>query len=316
MNHLLPSTADPTLLDCLRCYFEHKPLKLRTKSQYEAVLRRCFPDWLYRGINSITRRDVEERHKELSLRGKYQANFAGRVLRALYIFAEGYYVDADGEPIIKNPMKIMSAKNLWNKETRRQRRITAEQMPRFFNALLLMPNRHAADYILFLLLTGARRSEAAQLLWSDIDLNRGTATAKDTKSRRDHVFPLCDVLWSLLKMRFVERCPAQSDPVFTAPNGVDAISRYDRSHLFITGVSGVVFCLHDLRRTVASVAVETGTHLYSIKRILNHSIDLGGWTEGYVVADQEHLRSCVQVIADTILSQAGIDKRELIKKLK
>jgi integrase len=52
-----------------------------------------------------------------------------------------------------------------------------------------------------LILTGLRRSEAAQLQWGDIDLKGRTLTVRDTKNREDHTLPLSDRLLELLKLR-------------------------------------------------------------------------------------------------------------------
>lgn len=317
MFNASPSLPNPTLLDCLRDYLNNKPLKLRTKAQYENVIRRCVPDWLYRPMSTITRKDIQDRHKQLTAHGPYQANFCARVLRALFLFAENFYTDPTGEPIIKsNPMRVMAAMDLWNKETRRQRRIKPDEMPRYFAALLTMPNKNAADYLLFLTLTGMRKNEATQLTWQNVDLNKGLATVPDTKSKRPHVFPLPDVLWSLLQSRYMQRnCPPGSEPVFVSFNGVDPISRYDKSYEYICSVTGLSFSPHDLRRGFTSTAVEAGVHLYSIKRLLNHAIDCDGWTGAYFVSDVENLRVAVQSVCDAILSQAGIDKKDLAKRL-
>lgn len=307
----------PILLDVLRDYINSKPIKARTKASYESVIRRCYGDWLYQQMTSISRRDVQDRHRLLTIKGAYQANLAARVLRALFAFAEYYYVDSKGEPLVPaNPMKVLTALELWNPETRRQRRITPDELPRWFNAVLSMPYRSGADWLLMLIFTGMRRNEATQLTFGDLDLHKGIVTVKDTKSNRPLVYPLPDVLWKLFQARFIERgCPPSTYPLFVSSNGVDPMSRYDRSYDYVCSVTGIRFSPHDLRRSFTSIATETGTHIYSIKRLLNHSNQDDGWTQGYYVQDVEHLRSCVQKICNEILRQSGMDRDELLSRL-
>ena len=60
--------------------------------------------------------------------------------------------------------------------------------------------------------------------------------------------------------------------------------------------SGVVFALHDLRRTFITIAESLGTPPYALKRLLNHRVDVDV-TGGYIVIDPERLRVPVEQIA-------------------
>lgn len=46
------------------------------------------------------------------------------------------------------------------------------------------------DYLVLLLLTGLRRTEALRLRWENVDLKAGTLCAVDTKNRSDHMLPM------------------------------------------------------------------------------------------------------------------------------
>ena len=64
--------------------------------------------------------------------------------------------------------------------------------------------------------------------------------------------------------------------------------------------SGVVFTLHDLRRTFITIAETYGHPAIALKRLLNHRVD-DDVTGGYIVIDPERLRLPVEQIADRIL---------------
>ena len=70
--------------------------------------------------------------------------------------------------------------------------------------------------------------------------------------------------------------------------------------------SGVPFCVHDLRRTFATIADSLDIPGYAVKALLNHK---GGSdvTAGYVVASTERLREPMQKICDYVLRCAGVE---------
>ena len=59
------------------------------------------------------------------------------------------------------------------------------------------------DYLIFLLLTGLRKNEAATLRWTDVDLEARTITirAECTKNKQEHCLPLTDFLILMLNQR-------------------------------------------------------------------------------------------------------------------
>ena len=151
-------------------------------------------------------------------------------------------------------------------------------------------NGLARDYLQLVLLTGLRRSEVLGLRWEDVDLVGRTLTVKDTKNHRDHPLPLPDYLAGLL-----ERMPRHGANVFEGSRGLSSARR-----------SGVPFCIHDLRRTFATIADSLDIPGYAVKALLNHK---GGSdvTAGYVVASVERLREPMQKITDYVLRCAGVE---------
>jgi integrase len=70
-------------------------------------------------------------------------------------------------------------------------------------------------------------------------------------------------------------------------------------------VSTVVFTLHDLRRTFATVAEGLDIAGYTLKRLLNHTIH-GDVTAGYIVTDVERLRGPMERISRFLCSAMGM----------
>ena len=76
-------------------------------------------------------------------------------------------------------------------------------MLRLTTALANHPERTSADAILFLLLTGARRSEALCATWDQFDLENGVwvKPSAHTKQRKTHRVPLSSPALALLRQR-------------------------------------------------------------------------------------------------------------------
>ena len=72
--------------------------------------------------------------------------------------------------------------------------------------------------------------------------------------------------------------------------------------------SGVMFTLHDLRRTFITMAESLGVPPNTIKRLVNHTMR-NDVTAGYIVSDIERLRGPMELIADGLLIAAELKLR-------
>ena len=141
------------------------------------------------------------------------------------------------------------------------------------------------DYLLFILLTGCRREEAAALRWSEVDLTGRAVTFLDTKNGTDFRLPLSDYLVDLLIWR---KRAAQSAFVFAGEGGTGHLVEPRRQMAKVVAMSGIEFTLHDLRRTFATIAESLDLSAYALKRLLNHKSG-SDVTAGYIVPDAERL---------------------------
>lgn len=124
--------------------------------------------------------------------------------------------------------------------------------------------------IFFAISTGLRMSNIINLMWYDVDLQRGllTVEAEDHKSQSRVVHPLCESVKNLL-IKLKNR--SQSPFVFTNDKQKKLLDLNRRVWYRIcekANLEGLRF--HDLRHNWASRHAEAGTDIIAIK-------ELGGW---------------------------------------
>jgi integrase len=297
-------------------------LRPTTLQGYKNLLNSCFEDWSSRPAIEITKDKVGARHLKLTQeRGPASADGAMRFLRSLLNFANGEYESADGIPLLPdNPVRRLSQTRAWHRAKRRTTVIRRDQLRSWFEGVLALksggsPDTQSAlvaDYLMLLILTGLRRSEAAQLRWSDVSLRAKTLTVRDTKNHEDHTLPLSDFLYDLLAAR--QRI---SGVGYVFPgSGVRGYLQEPRPQMNkVRERSGVPFHLHDLRRTFATVADSLDIPAYALKTLLNHKMRQDV-TAGYVIADVERLRVPMQRITDYVLRLAEIRHSAPVHDLK
>lgn len=293
-----------TLADAVKEYLATRDLKPRTVRDVTAAMG-SLETWKNRRLLDITPDAVVRRHRDLTKVSPARANVTMRYLRAVFNFAAEAYTAPDGSAVLTtNPVKRLSGLKAWNRVERRKTVVKKADLRPWFEAVLALPRATARDFLCLVLLTGLRRSEAEGLTWGQVDLTEKTLTipAAMNKARRDHVLPLGSYLLDLLKRR---KKAAAGDLVFADKLGRPFTnSRYALDA--VTKASGVSFCIHDLRRTFASVAESLDVSAYAVKRLLNHATN-SDVTAGYLAEsfDTDRLRGPMQRIEDTFLRLGG-----------
>jgi integrase len=164
------------------------------------------------------------------------------------------------------------------------------------------------DYLLLSLFTGLRRNEAATMKWSDIDLKAKTLTIPDTKNYQPHTLPLSVFLDELLTRRYQN---PSSEYVFPGTGQGGYIVEPRKQMAKVLQMSGVNFTMHDLRHTFITVAESLDISAYAVKRLINHKMT-SDVTAGYIISDVERLRKPMQLIADSLLKFAGVQKFSMV----
>jgi len=88
-----------------------------------------------------------------------------------------------------------------NAERSRERFLQAEELPRFYSALVDEPNTALRDYFLISLLTGARRANVLAMRWSELDMARFEWRIARTKNDDPQTIPLTPEAVKILQSR-------------------------------------------------------------------------------------------------------------------
>ena len=284
--------------------------KLRPKSR--DGYRGAVEQWLWpdHPLREVTSDMVEKRHREIQKKvaagGRYSghatANGAMRALRVLWNFAAER--DATMGP---NPVRRRWRQ--WFPVPRRERSVKADDLHKFYRAVCALPNPVHRDYLLLLLFTGLRRSEAAALTWKDVDIAAETITipAAGTKAGRKLTLPMSNFVKELFVAR---KAIGRAQHVFLSNAKSKHIEEPKFALRLVAAACGVRVSPHDLRRTFITVAESCEISPMALKAMVNHSLG-GDVTAGYVQMTTERLRAPVQKVADEMKRLCRIgDKKE------
>jgi integrase len=136
------------------------------------------------------------------------------------------------------------------------------------------------DITVFLLDTGCRYSEVANIPWSAIDLTTATISLYRSKVRNEDVLHMTSRLEVILRRRWEERRSGQRY-VFEDRTGMErgystksikkAMNRAGLNDAAVVKERGGRATLHTLRHTFASKLVRAGVSLYEVSVLLGHS---------------------------------------------
>jgi len=160
-----------------------------------------------------------------------------------------------------------------------ERYLSTEEAERLKAALEASTHPLLKFFVVFLLVTGARRGEALGAKWSDIDLSRGVwrvPLAKSGKAR--HIVLSDSAIDCLLALR--EKCASSANSaVKSSPylfpswqtGKMITSSLYARWHAARKKAGLEDLRLHDLRHSFASALVNNGVPLFEVQKLLGHA---------------------------------------------
>jgi integrase len=286
-----------------------------TVAAYRRACERYLGDWLKMDLADITRPMCNERHrkvfKDVAARnrakrttGCHTANFALRVLHIVFAHA----MKRHHERLKDNPT---NAVDWYAVKSRKEARvpeaiIVDEDLRPWYAEVSKIANEIGRDYLLFVLLTGMRRSAAAAVRWQDVDLARATLHVPKPKGgeKRAFTIPLSDRVVDLLRRRAEDNEP-NSPWVFPA--------RSASGHVEQPPKAGSVM-VHGLRHTYATAAQRAGVPMPFVSQLLNHALPGPVMTDDYVdIRDVEHLRPWQQKITDRLWSLMRPDGGKVVE---
>lgn len=243
-----------------------------------------------RAMGSLIPPDIARVVESMRSRG-YAAGTINRVLVLLrygYTLALRWHIDG----VDSNPAKEL--KNL-KEDNKIERYLTPEQTTRLLAAVRHSQNPMLAPIVAFLLFTGARKREALDATWQDIDWRQKLWRIPKTKSGKVRHVPL-----SIGALKLLQELKEKSDPaiahLFANPRtGLPFVSIFYSWDTARTEAGLPELRIHDLRHSFASFLVNAGRSLYEVQELLGHA-DIRT-TSRYAHLSRERLREAVEVVS-------------------
>jgi integrase len=303
----------PTLGELSVAYSKRLKATGHRHSNYlQTLVLLSFKDWLNRRVNTISQREISERHDDIAAkRGAIAASRAVKALRTLYSHAE-----RDLGLTVRN-----AARSVRVRESRpRGRYMTKDEEAKLLK-VLQAESQDVRDYIRLLMLTGARRDNVAGLRWADVNWREqlwrippslakaGNAieiplvpAAAEILSRRhkanaggEYCFPsrgrkgrLVEVwyLWRRLKARGILLDAGLNWEIDKPHEALEQVPEGKR-----VGLRDLT--IHDLRRTVGVRLVGAGASLPVIGAALGHT-NLKTTQRVYALATRDDVRAAME----------------------
>ncbi|WP_319614473.1 tyrosine-type recombinase/integrase [Acidiphilium acidophilum] len=285
-----------TLSDLIAHYGAKQGGKLKSWPEYQGAIRRVFGPLLPMPLSRVTIGSLQMAADRYQ--AQQQAASAVRCIRPLLKWASApgrKYVTADLADI-RVPATIV----------KRDRVLTDDELRRIL-PVLRADNRPFAACMRFLLLTCARRDEAAYAKWGDIDFRAATWLIQDTKNKRPHLVPLSRQAIDLVAS--IRPDDVAADALIFATCTGKPLGNWDKStkQLFTaTGTTG--WTRHDLRRTAATKMGKLGVAPHVIESALNHASVHSPLASVYNTARYEaDVAKALQLLADALdgIEQGG-----------
>jgi integrase len=253
------AAATDTLQAICEEYMRREGGKLRSADWREAVLERLvYPRLGGRPIGDIKRSDIVRLLDTIEEEnGPVMADRTLAVVRKIMNW-HASRSDEFRTPIVRGMARTKP------KERTRRRTLSDDELRAVWRAAASSPHPFGA-LVRFILLTGARRTEAAGMTRSELDGGDWTLPAARNKTKVDLVRPLSKQALAALPTK-ADGC----DFVFST-DGETSISGFSKFKLALDKESGTAgWTLHDLRRTARSLMSRAGVSPDHAEHCLGH----------------------------------------------
>jgi integrase len=250
----------------------------RTAVEAERMLRNhVLPRWRGRAVSELRRRDVLDLLDGIvsDVTPKAGNNVLAVVRKMLNWCVERDIIGVSPAAGVKRPAVEKARDRVLTDDEVRNVVLAADQIPGPFGALVKL-----------LLLTGQRRTEVAQMQWTELDLESRlwTLPAERAKTNERHEVPLSDAAIAVIKG--MPRIKGSRYVLTT--DGSSPSSGYAKGKAKLDALlppDMAPWRLHDLRRSCASGLAKLGISLPVIEKVLNHR---SGSFAGIVKVYQHH----------------------------
>ena len=297
-----------TLKEAMDDYFMAKPfLREGTKRTYLCILNKWLPDWMEKPLEEIDKNDTSKRHLKIAKeRSPVMANNVMRTFRAIHNHAK----EISEGMLPESPTVRLTQTRQWFPIERRQTFIAESDLDNWYAALVQFSNPVACDALLALLFTGCREQEILSLRWDDVNMRGKTFTIRSevSKNHRSHTVPMSKMVFEIFNRRLSLR---ENEWVFPSHGSKGHLIELKRAVQYVIETSKVSFCIHDLRRTFATIAEQEVSYAV-LKRLMNHSTR-NDVTAGYLVLPTEQLREPMEKISSRIQKAFNAKKKSTVR---
>jgi integrase len=254
--------AANTVASVCATYLNREGGKLRTSDQRERIFKRLvFPVIGARPIDSIKRSDLVAMLDQIEDKsGPRMADVTLATVRRAFTWY-ALRTDNFNNPIIRGMARQNTA------EHRRSRVLDDDELRRLWAATA--DGQPFSNLIRFLLLTAARRGEAAGMRWDEVDATGvWTLPASRSKTKVEVVRPLSRAAQAVLAAQPRDDLPWVFTTTTTGP--ITSFSEPKARLDAASGVSG--YTIHDLRRSARSLLSRAGINSDLAERCLGHAM--------------------------------------------
>jgi integrase len=244
----------------MRDYLEarQRHMKPRSLEECKRHLEKHWAPFHKLPVAGIERATVAGRLRELvKASGPVGADRARSTLRAMFAWAIGEGL-CENNPVVGT--------NKASNDQERERALTDAELVKVWKGA---PDNHYGAIVRLCILTAARKSEIANMRWSEID--RKTRTVKlpgeRTKNGREFIIPL-----SALAMKIIDDIGERDGRDLVFGNGEGGYSGWSHSKVALDQMAELkeAWTLHDLRRTVRTGLGRLGVAPHIAEACLNH----------------------------------------------
>ncbi|HXJ59829.1 MAG TPA: site-specific integrase [Verrucomicrobiae bacterium] len=247
---------------------KRKPLKPRTRMYYEeriAALLKSWPELAEMPLKKLSQRDCEQWADRFG-----QAASPSVYNHTISILRQIVHIGVESGARYDNPALALGR---MGDRPKKLQLPEPEQFRQFIRAIETAGSgfsKGCADLVQFLAYGGFRKSEAANILWENIDLNRGVITVfgdpeTRTKNGQFRAVPVIPDMRALLERLQNDRPDAQkTDPVMQVRECQRAMDSAAKK----VGMPRITH--HDLRHLFATRCIESGVDIPTVSRWLGH----------------------------------------------
>jgi integrase len=285
-----PAREDLSAASLERAYREairNRPLRPRTLKTYEDQWNRHLAKFGKRPMTAITSawvRDRMDAAKSGASKGSGGVTEANRLRSLISTICTEWCAHNPGalHPIKEQRVRKAVGENGRPTAPRKQK-LTVEQARTYAEAIeryaatddgLSSIRRNMADYLILNMFVGLRRSNGLGLRWEWVDLKAGRIVVPETETKTGRAYSVSipPRVAEMLKRR---KATAKTELVFPGRRDpTKPLHEPGKAHKAVLELAGLprdAVTLHDMRRTLGSAMIATGSDITAVRDQLGHS---------------------------------------------